>query len=141
MFSPILLLLLAGKPEEGERSTDGSFSLLFLLCLLPITSLVWLPLYLPGLRQEEREKRLSRFHLFGTDTIHHSSLWDGRILFLTPSFNWCFVNFEETLLPWNIPVNSHDGGNVSHLLLASYNAFLSPWPSVATSSSQAWNLR
>lgn len=77
---------------------------LFALCpSLPFPSLVGLPLHLPGLDQEEREK-LSRFYLFGTDTVHQGSLWDGRILFLTLSFDWCFVNFEESLLPWNIPV-------------------------------------
>lgn len=61
-------------------------------------------------------------------TIHHSSLWDGSILLLNLSFDGIFANSEEILLPWSTPINSHDGGNISCLLLASYNFLLSPWP-------------
>lgn len=60
--------------------------------------------------------------------IHHSSLWDGSILLLNLSFDDIFANSEERLLPWSTPINSHDGGNISCLLLASYNFFHSPWP-------------
>lgn len=54
---------------------------------------------------------------------------------------WCLlfplmgisVSFEELFPTWNTPVSSRDGRNVFHLLLASYNFFLSTWPSGAYS--------
>lgn len=84
LLSPlILLLLLAGKPVEGERNTYGRF--LFLFTLLPVQ----LPLYTPGLDQEERGEVVK----VSLGCHGHNPPWDGKIPLLTPSFDGHFCEF------------------------------------------------
>lgn len=110
-------------PHPVAAAQCGGRELLLLLHPIPVQ----LPLYPPGLDQEEREEVVT----VSLDWHRHSPPWRplGWQNPIDDSFLWpFFVSFEEIFPIWIIPVSCHDGGNVSHLLLAS-NFFLSPWPS------------